>query len=379
MNESSSKVNITPVVLCGGSGTRLWPMSRKSYPKQFLPLVNNQSLLLQTLKRVAAINKDLMMVGAEDHRFLISDELQSMASLDLDLNLNLNLDVDLILEPVAKNTAAAMGLAGLWKKNQLPVERQASSELLLFCPADHHIPDHALFKEVVGQGVEAALGGHVVTFGINPTHPNTGYGYIQFEQSSTSPALKVLRFVEKPALKDATSFLLSQDHLWNSGIFLIRLDLLLHTLEKHAPDIYSVCLAAMAQASVEDWHKDQAGQASHLRFIRPQTEIFSTCRSQSIDYAVMEHIKDIKTVPFNGLWSDVGSWSSVAELSEPDAKGNRISGDGLAIDTTQTYINAPFRKVVTLGVDHLLVIDTPDAVLIASQDTLNRSNKSWRP
>ena len=352
MHNSNVPVRISPVILCGGSGTRLWPMSRKSYPKQFLPLINDQSLLLQTLKRVSTLNSSVLMLGSEEHRFLISDELQSM-----------DLDVNLILEPYSRNTAAAMGLAALFKISQTAVKTGQHNELLLFCPADHHIPNHQLFKDVVEQGAKAALQGHVVTFGIQPTHPNTGYGYIQFNPHSCAPALDVLRFVEKPALKDAQSFLLSNDHLWNSGIFLVRLDILVQSLEKHAPDIFQTCAASMANASIEQWRD------GHLRFIRPNAEIFATCRNQSIDYAVMEHLKDIKTIPFHGQWSDVGSWSSVADLSSPDQHGNKILGDGLALDTTHTYINAPFRKVVALGVKNLLIIDTPDAVLIANQDS----------
>ncbi len=352
MNTSIAPSRITPVILCGGSGTRLWPMSRKSYPKQFLPLINKQSLLYQTLKRVSALNSSVLMVGAEEHRFLISDELQAMG-----------LDVDLVLEPFAKNTAAAMGLAALFQLKQSTGQDDPSKDLLLFCPADHHIPDHQRFKAVVEQGAKAASDGHVVTFGILPTHPHTGYGYIQFDAHSVGPALDVLRFVEKPALEDAQSFLLSNDHLWNSGIFLLRRDVLMNALLKHAPDIYETCLASMSKASIEPW------QEGHLRFIRPNAEIFSHCRSQSIDYAVMEHLNNIKTIAFKGQWSDVGSWSSVAELSPQDEEGNRILGDGLALNTSNTYINAPHRKVVTLGVKNLLIIDTPDAVLIASQES----------
>lgn len=332
--------SIIPVILCGGSGTRLWPLSRKSFPKQFVPLIGNKSLLQLTLERVALLNtaaaaqSKAVCVAAEEHRFFVAEAMQAAG-----------LQGQIILEPVARNTAAAMALAAL---NAQP------NDLLLFCPADHHIPDAQAFALMVEQGRAAAQAGAIVTFGVTPTFPSSAYGYIQQGDARTDGTHQVARFIEKPTAQNAASLILQGNVLWNAGIFLIQASTLLNALNQYAPDILRSCQQAMA------------GVASDASFLRPDAQAFTACRSESIDYAVMEHESNVAVVPFGGAWSDVGSWNAVSDLTEPDSKGNRIDGRGLAIDAEQTYIHAPHRLVVALGTKDLLVIDTPDALLVAA-------------
>lgn len=330
--------NITPVILCGGSGTRLWPLSRKSFPKQFVPLINGKSLLQLTLERVGLISPharaNAVCVAAEEHRFLVTESMQAA-----------HVGNFIILEPCAKNTAAAMALAALQAQPQ---------DLLLFCPADHHIPDAAAFVAMVQQGCSAAIDGAIVTFGVVPSFPSTAYGYIQRGATSADGySSQVACFIEKPAAAKAEQLLLQGDVLWNAGIFLVQAQVLIEALQTHAPDILESCEQAMAVAS-----HDQS-------FIRPQLAAFTGCRAESIDYAVLEHHAHVAVVPFSGAWSDVGSWTVVAELTPRDENGNRIDGQGLALQASNTYIHAPHRPVVALGTSNLLIIDTPDALLVA--------------
>ncbi|MDB5796432.1 MAG: mannose-phosphate guanylyltransferase/mannose-6-phosphate isomerase [Paucimonas sp.] len=336
---------ITPVILCGGSGTRLWPLSRKSFPKQFVPIIGDKSLLDLTIARLAPIGSHIMAIAGEDHRFLVAGAMQGAG-----------IRGDLLLEPVARNTAAAMAVAAL---------RAASGPnddpLLLFCPADHHIPDTTAFGKTVASGVAAANAGAIVTFGVVPGFPATGYGYILRGQPRTDGSWQVDKFIEKPDVEAATGLLLAGNALWNAGIFLCRAQVLLAALQAHAPDILQACRHAMATASEEI-------ASNGCRFIRPDPDAFASCRAQSIDYAVMEPHDAIVTVPLTGQWSDVGSWHAVANLCEPGPDMNRIKGMGFALHATHTYINAPHRPVVALGTHNLLIVDTPDALLVAAEN-----------
>lgn len=330
---------VHPVILCGGSGTRLWPLSRKAFPKQFIPLLGEKSLLQLTLERVAPLAKgaNITCVAAEEHRFLVADVAAQTG-----------LQVRQILEPQARNTAAAMALAALVAP---------ADALLLFCPADHHIPDGPAFADMVRQAAPAALAGHLVTFGVLPSFPSTAYGYIQKGQPGREGGFLVARFVEKPAQDKAVEFLVSGQYLWNAGIFLGRAQDWLDALQAHAPDILEACRQSMRQPQY-DGH-----------FIRPDAQAFAGCRSQSIDYAVMEQAANVCVFPFAGIWSDVGSWNAVAALAEPDASGNRSGGEvqyAHHLNARDTYIHAAGeRPVVVLGTTGLLVIDTPDALLVA--------------
>ena len=334
---------ITPIILCGGSGTRLWPLSRKSFPKQFVPLIEDKSLFQLTLERVAGLNNHVITLAAEEHRFMVT-EAQQRASVE----------GALILEPVGRNTAPAMALAAL--QSGLKDE----DALLLFCPADHHIPDHKAFAQTIEKGIQAAQDGAIVTFGIVPSFPSTAYGYIQQGASRDEHSFDVVRFIEKPDEAKAQELLLKGDVLWNAGIFLLKASTLLDALRQHAPEILSACQQAMAA-------RDQEEAPSGHAFIRPAPDAFSQAPAISIDYAVMEHHDNRAVLPFDGQWSDVGSWNVIANLTPKDEKKNRIEGQGLTHRCENTFIHGPHRPVVALGTKDLFIIDTPDAVLVCDQ------------
>ena len=334
--------DLIPVVLCGGAGTRLWPVSRRSFPKQFVQLLDGKSLLQLTLERVAPLARSPIVVTAEEHRFLVTDTLQQCA-----------LAGTLLLEPVPRNTAAAMALAAL----QAP-EPQA---LLLFCPADHHIPDAQAFCRTVLEGVSAARQGAIVTFGVAPSFPSTAYGYIEPDGLREDGSAAVRRFIEKPNREAAEALILQGGVLWNAGIFLCSAKVLLQALAEHAPDILAACKGAMGAA------RSERAPTGHL-FVRPAREAFERCRAESIDVAVLEKHAGVAVLPFRGRWSDVGSWNAVADLAPQDGQGNRIIGAGLAQACSNTYIHAQRRTVAAVGTRNLLIVETPDAVLVADRD-----------
>ena len=333
---------IHPVVLCGGSGTRLWPLSRKAFPKQFIPLLGDKSLLQLTLERAQAVAGDgapITCVSSEEHRFLVADIAARCGA-----------TVGQILEPVARNTAAAIALAAL---------AAPADAVVLICPADHHIPDAATFATTVRSAEPAALAGQIVTFGISPAFPSTAYGYIQQGAGDATHGFAVSRFVEKPAAALALEMLSEGGYFWNAGIFLARADSLLKAMREHAPDILAVCEQAYDRSQQDGL------------FLRPDPEAFAGCRSESIDYAVMEKAANVVVFPFPGAWSDVGSWNAVADLSVADVDGNRTSGElrhGHHLLSRETYVHAGGgRPVVALGTEGILIIDTPDALLVAGK------------
>ncbi|HWI83116.1 mannose-1-phosphate guanylyltransferase/mannose-6-phosphate isomerase [Ramlibacter sp.] len=331
---------IQPVILCGGSGTRLWPLSRKSFPKQFVPLIGGHSLLELTLERVKPLGAgtpkpEVLCVGSEEHRFFIREAAEAAGTAGT-----------IILEPVARNTAAAMALAAL---------HVAPEQKLLFAPADHHIPDVDAFVSMVRHGAATAEQGAIVVFGVAPSFPSTAYGYIEKGVDRGDGAFAVARFIEKPNAAKAQELLFSGRVLWNAGIFLCTAGALLQALEQHAPDILAAARNAMANSTRDG------------DFLRPEAQAFAACRGESIDYAVIERHDNVVVFPFDGSWSDVGSWNSVAELSAPDAAGNRVAGNGTVLGAESTYIHAPTRRVVALGTRDLLIIDTPDALLVAAR------------
>ena len=330
-------MSIHPIILCGGSGTRLWPLSRKSFPKQFVPLIHGKSLLHLTMSRLATLGQQITCVASDAHRFLVADAMDQFGQKGR-----------IILEPQGRNTAAAMAIAAL---------QHDPSDLLLFCPADHHIQEVNKFIAMIQGAQKAALTGAIVTFGVSPSFPSTAYGYIEYSTTSKDCAYKVEQFIEKPDSTKAQALLLHGNMLWNAGIFLTQARVLLNALALHAPDILMSCEQAMQKASsdVQQGHE----------FVRPEPSAFIACRSQSIDYAVMEKYSNVLVVKFDGQWSDVGSWNAVAELSPADENGNRIEGHGLVIDGESNFIHSPQRSVVALGVSNLLIIDTPDALLVA--------------
>jgi len=339
MTNNNLGAAIRPVILCGGSGTRLWPLSRKSFPKQFIPLVDGKSLLQLTAERLAHFGADaatnMLVVTGEDHRFLVKEGLDSAST-----------NGQLILEPAGRNTAAAIGLAALVAN---------ADDLLLICPSDHHIPDSAAFAALVQRAVPAAAAGAIVTFGVVPTLPSTAYGYIERGEERSDGGFATARFIEKPAAEAAQQMMLAGKVLWNAGIFFCRAETILKAMLQHCPDILKACEAAIATAS-RDGH-----------FIRPNVQEFAKCRSDSIDYAVMQKYANLVVFPFHGAWNDVGSWNAAAELTPADAEGNRLYGQAKVVRAKDTFIHAPHRQVVALGTTGLLIIDTEDALLVADR------------
>jgi len=340
--------NIIPVIMCGGSGTRLWPLSRAQFPKQFLPLVNDTSMLQDTLARLPSQHQAPVFICNEDHRFLVAEQVKQTN----------NTKATILLEPKGRNTAPAVALAAL---NAMLDNQDA---LLLVLAADHVIKDKEKFHQAVNVATVAAAQGKLVTFGIVPTHAETGYGYIQKGSKQKaqqgyqheSDTYQVAKFVEKPDIETAQAYLGSGDYLWNSGMFLFKASRYIEELEKFRPDILSACRASMAKVE-----KD-------LDFIRPERESFLQCADESIDYAVMEKTEDAIVVPLDAGWSDVGSYSALWEVCQQDAQHNVIKGDVIANDTSNSYLHSQNKLIATLGVDNLVVIDTPDAVLIANKD-----------
>ena len=327
---------ITPVILCGGSGTRLWPLSRKSLPKQFIQLLDGKSLLQAAFERVSDLvgNNPIWTVSSEEHQFLVRESSESVG-----------VTCNCILEPVGRNTAAAMAAAALNAKPE---------ELLLFLPADHYIPDAKSFIETVREGVIAAKSGAFVTYGVQPSHPHTGYGYIQISESD-SAVKPVHRFVEKPDRESAINYIESGDYYWNAGIFLVQARELVKALELYAPDIFKVVQGAVDAQKV-DGH-----------FVYLDEAAFKSCRSESIDYAVLEQHHNVMMVPFLGEWSDMGGWDALADLSNVDDSGNNIVGNGRVYHSSSTYIHASHRPVIALGAEELLIVDTTDAVFVADK------------
>lgn len=330
--------HIRPVVLCGGSGTRLWPISRESYPKQFVPLIDNKSLLELTLNRIAHLG-DPIIIANEEHRFLVKDVISSAIP-----------GGQILLEPEGRNTAAAIACAAYFPG----VDKE---DLLLFLPADHYIPDSKKFICTIKNAVSIIKQGYLVIFGITPDFPSTSYGYIQKgKKFGDSDSYEVKLFLEKPTITLAKKFIKKSDFYWNSGIILCRADDLRRSLDKYAPDIKKICEAAMSVAVTDNI------------FIRPNKKLFLSCRSQSIDYAVMEKNDHIAMVKFEGAWSDLGTWNAVADLNAPDELGNQLVGKALTLNTSDTFVYAPHKPVVALGVENMIIVDSPDALLISHKN-----------
>ncbi|OSQ41789.1 mannose-1-phosphate guanylyltransferase/mannose-6-phosphate isomerase [Thalassospira sp. MCCC 1A01428] len=339
--------NISPIVLCGGSGTRLWPLSRRDYPKQFVPLINGKSLLQLTFDRLRSFS-DIIAIGSEAQRFLVEEAA-----------LSASFDILQILEPEGRDTAPAMALGAL--------AGGEDSDLLLFCPADHYIPDTNAFVGMVEQAVPAAMDGKIVTFGVMPHSPSTAYGYIEMGEKLDNGCYQSHGFLEKPVFERATAFLASGRHVWNAGIFLVRRDVLIKELATFEPEMLEACRRAMSK-SVPDG-----------LFRRPDAAEFASATAKSIDYAVMEKADNVVIFPFAGSWSDVGSWNALSDMSLSDSSGNSLGGateNIKTIETENTFVHAdPNRLIVTMGVRDLIVVDTPDALLISSRDKVEDVKK----
>ena len=329
-----------PVILSGGSGTRLWPLSRRHYPKQFLPLVSNHTMIQETLLRLTGIAglKAPIAVCNEDHRFMMAEQLR-----EIDISPNA-----IILEPLGRNTAPAVALAALTAISE--------DDVLLILPADHVIEDVVAFQHAVNQAKELAEQGYLVTFGIVPTEPETGYGYIKLSTENVGPAYTVASFVEKPNLETAQGYLKSGDYYWNSGMFAFKASSFLSELQKFNPKMLEKCQEALKGAQID------------MDFVRLDKEIFAACPSDSVDYAVMEKTEKAVVIPMDAAWNDVGSWSALWEVTEKDAFGNAIMGDVFTVDTQNSFIHAHSKLVTVVGLSDVVVVETDDAVMIAAKD-----------
>ena len=327
-----------PVILCGGTGSRLWPLSREAYPKQFLSLAGSETMLQATARRLEGLAgvQAPILVCNENHRFAAAEQL-----LEIDRPAQ-----SILLEPCARNTAPAIALAAL------AARESGDDPLLLVLPADHVVADIGAFQQAVETATALADDGHLVTFGIVPTSAETGYGYIR-SGDPLAGGWKVAEFVEKPDLATAEKYLASGEYNWNSGMFLLRASRFLEELGQHRPDILDACRAAFA-ASARD-----------LDFTRIDAEAFAQCPSDSVDYAVMERTESAAVVPMQAGWSDVGSWSALWELATRDDNDNLLRGDVLAEDASGCLVHGGDRLVGILGVQDLVVVDTDDALMVA--------------
>lgn len=329
---------IVPVILCGGSGSRLWPLSRGAYPKQLLKLFAETSLLEATLHRARTVSVHApILVTNEEHRFLVAEEARR-AGID---------EATILLEPEGRNTAPALALAAMLQEQR--------DTLLLVLPSDQMIRDSAGFAAAVACAVPLAEQGLLVTFGVQPTRAETGYGYIQ-RGVAIERGFRIARFIEKPPLAEAENYATSGEHLWNAGMFLLRADRFLEELTQHRPDIARACTQAMAQATHD------------LTFCRPDGQAFRACPADSIDYAVMEKTTQAAVVPLDAGWSDVGSFASLWEESAQDANGNVAYGDSQLQDCRNTLVWSESRLVSVIGVQDLVVVETADAVLVVPRE-----------
>ncbi|MEZ8951235.1 mannose-1-phosphate guanylyltransferase/mannose-6-phosphate isomerase [Vibrio sp. 10N.247.311.18] len=339
---------ILPVIMAGGKGSRLWPLSRELYPKQFLTVKGEQSMLQQTVARLSDLEHIApLLICNEDHRFIAAEQMR-IGGYE---------HSGIILEPVGRNTAPAIALAALQAVNNAV---NGDEPVLLVLAADHIIENTQAFTASVEKALPLAENGHLMTFGIVPSTPEIGYGYIK-SGCQGGDAFSVSKFVEKPDLATAKEYLANGNYYWNSGMFLFKASRYLEELAKFAPDMLDVCKRAMAKSSLD------------LEFVRVDKAIFESCPDNSIDYAVMEPLCEkggdsVMVVPMDAGWNDVGSFSALWEVSAKDENQNVIKGDVLTVDSNNNYIYSENKLVATVGVDNLMVIETKDAILVASKD-----------
>jgi len=335
-------MQIIPVILSGGSGTRLWPLSRKQYPKQYLPLAGDNTMLQETILRLNGLDNLAypIIICNADHRFLVAEQCQQ-----IDIK-----NPTILLEPVGRNTAPAIAAAALQSL------KKTDDAILLVLSADHVIQDIEAFHQAINVASKQAQEGKLATFGIVQTDANTGYGYIKSSKNNTDGAYKVEEFVEKPDLETAEKYLDQGNYLWNSGMFMFKADTLIDELTTHSPDIVKLVSDAVNNAKQD------------LDFIRLDKQAFESSPSDSIDCALMEKSDNVVVVPLDAQWNDIGSWSALHEIGTKDANGNVLKGDVIAYDTNNTYVNAENHIVATIGVQDLIIVDTPNATLISTKD-----------
>ncbi len=342
---------LLPVIMAGGTGSRLWPMSRELYPKQFLRLYGQRSMLQETVLRLDDVDaREPVVICNQEHRFLVAEQLRQINKLSHNI----------ILEPVGRNTAPAIALAAL------SAIENGDDPILLVLAADHIINNKLAFHQAIKSAFKFALQGRLVTFGIVPTGPETGYGYIHRGQEETLDeqiAYQVSRFVEKPNKETAESYIASGEYYWNRGMFMFRAKKYLEELEKFRPDILDACKAAIQGCKESD------------EFIKVDRDLFIACPDESVDYAVMEKTTDAVVVGLDADWSDVGSWSALWEVSPKDDKGNVLTGDTFLHNANNCYINTDEKLIAAIGVDDLVIINTKDAVLVVNKDQVQDVKK----
>lgn len=344
---------ILPVIMAGGTGSRLWPLSRELYPKQFICLQGEYTMLQTTIRRLDSIKcESPLVVCNEEHRFIVAEQLRQLDKLTKNI----------VLEPVGRNTAPAIAISAFAAKLDV-----ANDPLLLVLPADHVIENEKEFCSAVQKAVKYADAGKLVTFGIIPNKPETGYGYIKRGGNCGDDllsAFEVAEFVEKPDHRTAQDYVTSGEYYWNSGMFLFRAGRYLEELKKYRPDILEACESAMSTIDTD------------LDFIRVDEKAFFSCPAESIDYAVMEHTQDAVVVPLNNVgWSDVGSWASLWEVSEKDSTGNVNHGDVISINTEDSFIYAESGLVATVGIKNIIIVQTKDATLVINRNAVQDVKK----
>ena len=336
-----------PVILSGGSGTRLWPLSRSQHPKQFLSLVSDKTMIQDTVLRLQGIEGLQAPLGVcnEDHRFMMAEQLREIGQVPLAI----------ILEPVGKNTAPAVALAAL--------SAESEDDILLVLPADHVIANVDVFQSVVKQAEILAKQNYLVTFGIVPDSPETGYGYIKNGNAVSENAYNVAAFVEKPDAINAQLYLDSGDYLWNSGMFAFKAGCYLEELEKFNPEMLTNCKKALQSATRD------------VDFVRVDKTTFMQCPADSIDYAVMEKTDRAAVIPLNAGWNDVGSWSALLDVTAKDEDGNATSGDVIAFDTEGCLLYSEKKLLTTIGIRDLIIVETDDAVMVVAKDNVQDVKK----
>jgi mannose-1-phosphate guanylyltransferase len=338
---------LVPVILSGGSGTRLWPLSRKLYPKQFISLINETSLFQDTIKRLPNETTDPLIICNEEHRFLAAEQLREINKKSKGI----------ILEPEGKNTAPAIALAALKLINA------GENPILLVLSADHLINDIEAFHQAIRVAYKVAKRGKLITFGIVPDKAETGYGYIEANINNSNSYFNIKSFKEKPSKQNAKKYLDSGNYLWNSGMFMFKASTYLNELEKFAPEIFSICKKSFATLNIDS------------DFIRIDNDSFQRCPNESIDYAVMEHTKNGVVIPLDASWSDVGSWSSLWDVKSKDNNNNFTEGDVVLDNVKNTYAYSSNRLVSVLGVSNLIIIDTQDALLVTDKQQTHNIKK----
>ena len=341
-------MTIIPIILSGGAGTRLWPLSWGDHPKQFLPLISDKTMIQETLLRLDGLETGNPIISCgESHRFLVAQQIGEIT----------NKKPTILLEPMAKNTAPAIAAACC------AAMKQDKDAVVVVLPSDHVIADVKAFQNAVKVAALNAEKGYLVTFGIVPTFPSTGYGYVKAAGSETDGAFTLERFVEKPCLEKAQEYLASGEYAWNSGMFVFKASSFLEELKTHNPEMAALSIEAFEKAGVE------------TDFIRLDKDSFGKIKGDSIDYAVMEKTSKGRVVKLNAGWDDVGSWSALYDISKKDENQNVVKGDIITLDTTSSYIRGGKRTIATIGLDDVVIVDSDDALLVAAKGKIQDVKK----